>query len=77
MADNVFSDHGESHPVYLDSQPSVGVHNQAASSAGEHITFQPQTFGPKVGTIDVYSAHRGAPNNDCHVQAQAVVTRAP
>jgi hypothetical protein len=43
---------------------------------GDHITFQAQ--GQAVATIDVFSVHRttagGFSTNDCHVQAQALVT---
>lgn len=43
---------------------------------GDHVTFQAQ--GQAVATIDVFSVHRttarGFSTNDCHVQAQALVT---
>jgi hypothetical protein len=50
--------------------------NRPPEATGDHVTFQAQ--GQAVATIDVFSAHRttagGFSTNDCHVQAQALVT---
>jgi hypothetical protein len=41
---------------------------------GEHITFQVHSTS-FVANIEVFSVHRTGPENNCHVQAQALVTR--
>jgi len=70
---NAFADDGEVDPQYR--QMGFGeTFPQPTTATGEHVTFQVQGLGPKIVNIEVYSAHRAT---DCHVQAQAVVTRAP
>jgi hypothetical protein len=70
---NLFVDDGSTNPSYQ-SLPSGRVANVAAAPNGEHITVQAQVPGPKVVNMEVFSVHRPA-SNDCHVEAQAIVTR--
>lgn len=70
---NVFSDNGSTNPTYF--QLTAGLRfDQDAAALGEHITFQVQTGGPKIMTIEVFSVHRAA-SGDCHVQALATLHR--
>lgn len=67
---NVFSDNGSSNPEYRQLAAGGGRWDQWAAATGEHITVQIQ--GSQVATVEVFSVHRTA---DCHVQAQAIITR--
>lgn len=67
---NVFADNGLDGPAYRQLGPNGGRWDQQAAAGGEHITFQVQ--GTIITTIEVFSVHRAT---DCHVQAQALVTR--
>jgi hypothetical protein len=73
----LFSDNGSTDPSYQ-SLDSGQVHSEAAAANGEHLTFRVQASGPKLVTIDVFSVHDPAGRvfpGDCHVDAQAFVTR--
>ena len=68
---NVFSDNGSTNPNdYRQLAPNGGRVDQLAAASGEHVTFQVQ--GTNVATIEVFTVHR---TNDCHTQAQALITR--
>ncbi len=67
---NVFSDNGSGNPEYRQLAASGGRWDQWAAATGERITVQVQ--GSQMATVDVFSVHR---TTDCHVQAQAVITR--
>ena len=67
---NVFSDNGSTNPNHFGELAPNGAFEQGAAASGEYITLQVQ--GSTVTTIDVFSAHR---SGDCHVQAQALVTK--
>lgn len=73
---NVFSDNGSVGPDYKQLGPNGGRWDQWAAAAGEHITIQVQ--GTVITTIEVFSVHRTNPpfpDNVCHIQAQALITR--
>jgi hypothetical protein len=68
---NVFSDNGGTNPNHYGQLASSGSRfDQPAAASGEFVTFQVQ--GTSMATIEVFTVHR---QNDCHVQAQALVTR--
>jgi hypothetical protein len=83
---NAFSDNGSGNPTYnqLDpvgsqSHPTGEFWSQGAAAGGEYITFQVHSTS-FVATIEVFSVHRTSALNtgtedNCHVQAQALVTR--
>jgi hypothetical protein len=83
---NAFSDNGSGNPTYnqLDPVGSQGsptgeFWSQGAAPAGEYITFQVHSTS-FVATIEVFSVHRTSALNtgtedNCHVQAQALITR--
>jgi hypothetical protein len=66
---SVFSDNGEANPQYRSLAPNASF-DIATHPDGEQITYQVQSAG--IATIYVYTVNRA---NDCHFQAQAVVTR--
>jgi hypothetical protein len=66
---NLFSDNGLADPVHT-TIASGARHNQATNPSGEHITVQVWQ-GSRLATIEVFSVHSA---NECHVQAQALVT---
>jgi hypothetical protein len=70
---NVFSDNGTTNPEYRQLPASGGRWDQFMAAGGEHITIQVQgSF--TVTTFQIFSVHRPS-SNDCHVEAQAVVSR--
>jgi hypothetical protein len=74
---NLFSDNGSTNPTYNSINNGFG-YNEPAAPNGEHLTFQVQTPGPKVLTIELFSVHRPGgliSAGDCHVEAQVIVTR--
>lgn len=73
---NVFSDNGSANPTYEALGPGQ-YHTEDAASDGEHLTLQIQATGPRVVTIEVFSVQRPGRvgPGDCHVEAQALVTR--
>ena len=68
---DVFLDDGLPTPDYR-QLAADSVFEQTMAAAGEHLNIQVQ--GNRSVNIEIYSVHRAT---DCHVQAQAVVTRIP
>jgi hypothetical protein len=67
---NVFWDNGTADPEYMQLAANGGRHDVFASPNGEHYTIQVQ--GSQITTFEIFSTHRPS---DCHIQAQAVITR--
>ncbi len=69
---NVFLDNGGTAPGYFQLGPNGGRFDPFAAANGEHFTVQVQ--GANIATLELFSVHRPG-LSDCHVQAQAIVSR--
>jgi hypothetical protein len=67
---NAFWDNGTADPEYQQLAANGGRHDVFASAKGEHYTIQVQ--GSQITTFEIFSVHRAS---DCHIQAQAVISR--
>jgi len=72
---NLFSDNGSGNPSYRQLAPGASF-DEGANAGGELITFGVHNFNGahRVTTIEVFTVHRSNLNN-CHVQAQSLITR--
>ena len=68
---NLFADNGSTGPSFAGELAGGAEHVEAAAFGGEHIVLSAQYEDGRIAVISAFSRHRA---DDCHVQAQVVLT---